>query len=67
MRLGDACLQFVLGQGLGVIFDLAVAGRLEGIDRGLADAFQQQDPDVLFRVRGFREGHARLSDPGRGR
>jgi hypothetical protein len=51
VRIGDAPLQFILGQRLLVQFDLAVAGGLEGLDRAAADAFEQQHADVLPRKR----------------
>ena len=58
MRLTDARLQLVFRQCLAVVFDLAVAGGLEDLHCGLADAFQQQHPDVLFREGGLLAGHA---------
>jgi hypothetical protein len=49
----DALDQLVLGQGLGVDLDLAVAGGLEGVDRRLADPLKQQYVDALLRVGGL--------------
>ena len=48
MRLGNAPLQFVFGQRLGVKIDIAVAGRLERFHGGGAHAFEQQYLDVLL-------------------
>ncbi|KAG0929288.1 hypothetical protein G6F31_017409 [Rhizopus arrhizus] len=57
VRLGDARLQFVLGQRLGVRFDLAVAGGAEHLHGGLADPLQQQHADILLRERGLLRRH----------
>ena len=57
MRIGDRLAQFVLGQRLGVGDDVAVAGGAEGLDGIRADAFEQQDLDVLLRIRGFLGRH----------
>ena len=57
VRIGDGPAQFVLGQRLGVGDDVAVPGGAEGLHRVLADAFEQQDADVLLRVGGFLRGH----------
>ena len=59
---GDARFQFVLGQRLGMRLDLRIAGCMEGVDGGLADAFQQQDADVLLGVRGLLLRHAGRRD-----
>ncbi|KAG1468963.1 hypothetical protein G6F57_012377 [Rhizopus arrhizus] len=66
VRLGDARLQFVLGQRLGVRFDLAVAGGAEHLHGGLADPLQQQHADILLRERGLLRRHGATRPVGQG-
>ena len=66
VRLGDARLQFVLGQCLGVRFDLAVAGGAEHLHGGLADPLQQQHADILLRERGLLRRHGATRPVGQG-
>jgi hypothetical protein len=56
VRVGNALLEFGLGQGFRMQLDLAVAGPVENLDAAGADAFQQQHLDVLAGVRGFHDG-----------
>src|SRR3546814_4947546 len=53
VRVGNAPPQFIFRQRLGVQVDVGVAGIAERVDRGLADAFEQQHADVLAGVRGL--------------
>ncbi len=40
MGVGDLLLELLLGQGFGVVDDIGVARRFQGVHRGLVDAFQ---------------------------
>ncbi|CAM4433948.1 hypothetical protein STPA111741_17515 [Stenotrophomonas pavanii] len=66
VRLGDARLQFVLGQCLGVRLDLAIAGGAEHLHGGLADPLQQQHADILLGERGLLRRHGATRPVGQG-